>query len=672
MSTSTHGSDSRRQILVADDSLLSRSMLRRILERDGYEVLAVGNGLDALDLLTRPDAPRLAILDWNMPGLDGIEVCRQLRENPAINPYIILLTGKERPDDVVHGLRAGADDYLVKPFDSAVLTARIHVGWRIVDLQARLSENITWLEAANAQTAQLASVVETTTDAVAGISPSGAVLTWNRGAEQILGYAASEVICTPLVDLLGDGHEEVVRRITETIEHGASLERLEVVAARKDGMAINLSLTVSPMRNVDGETVGAAAIARDITEQRRAEQQLRESEARLQMAIEASKLGTWQIDLANEAIEWSDQEYEIFGIGRDECPLDLDRILKLVHPEDRDRMRDLLDAATRTDGVTIEFRVVRPNGDIRWVESKARVYRDEPSPAGRLIGTSVDITERRSLEIQLRQAQKLESIGQLAAGIAHEINTPTQYVGDNIRFLSDAFRDLTEALDAYRAALDGIAAGGDSASVVAAIREDVDRLDVAYLVSEIPKAIEQSLDGTQRISKIVRSMKDFSHPGTQAKQMVDLNRAIESTINVAHNEWKYVADVETRFDPALPLVPCLLGELNQAVLNLVVNAAHAIADVVDEKGEKGRITITTRTEGVWAVVEVADTGTGIPDELHTRIFDPFFTTKEVGKGTGQGLAICYAVVVDKHSGEISFGSDMGLGTRFTIRLPLAD
>jgi signal transduction histidine kinase len=192
---------------------------------------------------------------------------------------------------------------------------------------------------------------------------------------------------------------------------------------------------------------------------------------------------------------------------------------------------------------------------------------------------------------------------------------------------------------------------------------------VDYLRGEIPRAIGESLAGVERVSTIVRAMKDFSHPGTEEKTPVDLNRAIESTITVARNEWKYVAELETSFDASLPPVPCLPGEFNQVVLNLIVNAAHAIAAKSSEA--KGRIQVRTRRDAGWADIRVTDSGTGIPEKVRRRIFEPFFTTKEVGKGTGQGLAIARSVVVDKLGGTISFETETGRGTTFIVRLPLA-
>ncbi len=207
--------------------------------------------------------------------------------------------------------------------------------------------------------------------------------------------------------------------------------------------------------------------------------------------------------------------------------------------------------------------------------------------------------------------------------------------------------------------------------LVAEVDASVAEADVEYLMEEVPKAIDQSLEGVQRVATIVRSMKEFSHPGGADKQPADLNRAIESTITVARNEWKYVAEMVTDFDASLPLVPCLVGDFNQVILNMIINAAHAIRHVVgDNTGEKGTITLTTRRDGDWAEIRLSDTGTGMPAEVRAKIFDPFFTTKDVGKGTGQGLAIARAVVVKKHGGRIDVESEVGQGTTFIIRLPI--
>jgi signal transduction histidine kinase len=281
--------------------------------------------------------------------------------------------------------------------------------------------------------------------------------------------------------------------------------------------------------------------------------------------------------------------------------------------------------------------------------------------------------QRQELEAahdQLLQSQKLEAIGQLAAGIAHEINTPVQFVADNLRFLQDAFGDLTGLIAAHQRLLVVSRNGPVPAEALAEVDSVTADLDLEFVLGEVPQAIDQAGEGVQRISKIVRSLKHFSHPGGEVKELSDLNEAIESTITVASSEWKYVADVVTHYDPDLPLVSCVLGEFNQVILNMVVNAAHAIKDVVGDSGEKGTITIATRGAGQWAEITLRDSGAGMSPAVRAKIFDPFFTTKEVGRGTGQGLAIAHSVVVKTHHGTIDVRSTVGQGTEFTIRLPV--
>jgi signal transduction histidine kinase len=276
------------------------------------------------------------------------------------------------------------------------------------------------------------------------------------------------------------------------------------------------------------------------------------------------------------------------------------------------------------------------------------------------------------MELQLRQSQKLEAIGQLAAGIAHEINTPTQYVGDNTRFLKDSFESLSLLLRSHEQLAAAVKNNTLSPEHLARVEQISAATDIDYLFEQIPLAITETLEGVARITKIVRAMKEFSHPGGTAKTASDINRAIGSTVTVAHNEWKYVANLKLDLDPALPPVPCFVGEFNQCILNLVVNAAHAISDVVGQRpAAKGLITVQSRQQGNDVEIRISDTGTGIPESVRPHIFEPFFTTKDVGKGTGQGLSIVYGTIVKRHGGTVRFETEIGRGTTFIMRLPIA-
>jgi len=271
-----------------------------------------------------------------------------------------------------------------------------------------------------------------------------------------------------------------------------------------------------------------------------------------------------------------------------------------------------------------------------------------------------DLTGARQLQIELHQAQKLEAVGRLAAGIAHEINTPVQFIGDNSRFLAEAFAAHEELLRRYREA--------SRPEAQEALRLAEEELELGYLAEQVPKTFARTEEGVKRIATIVRAMKEFAHPDRGDMIAADLNRGIQATLEVARNEYKYVADVETDLGE-LPPVLCHAGDLNQVVLNVVVNAAHAIADAVKGTQGRGVIRVTTRREGGEAVVAISDTGGGIPETIRNKIFDPFFTTKEVGRGTGQGLAVARAIV-SRHRGSIGFECRPGRGTTFTIRIPI--
>jgi PAS domain S-box-containing protein len=395
-------------------------------------------------------------------------------------------------------------------------------------------------------------------------------------------------------------------------------------------------------------------------------QEAADREEKLSEAQAVARLGSWDWDLASGGLTWSNELYRLFGVDPGGFTPSPEAVLSRVHAEDRDAvdadMRRTLEAGIP---YARDFRIVLPEGTVQWVHGRGAVTARLDGRPTAMSGTLQDITERKRLEAELRHAQKLESVGQLAAGIAHEINTPIQFVGDNVRFLSDAFSDLSRVIDAYDEA-DGSPEPG---AALARAREVAAEVDIGVLAREISEAIGETLEGVHRVTTIVRAMKAFGHPSGENKALADLNEAVRNTLVVASNEVKYVAETVSDLGD-LPLVSCHLGDINQVLLNLVVNAAHAVAAKVGDSGQRGTITVRTRHEGEDVVVEVSDTGAGIPPQIAERVFEPFFTTKEVGKGTGQGLALAYSLVVDRHGGSIGFHSPPGGGTTFTLRLPV--
>ncbi len=314
-------------------------------------------------------------------------------------------------------------------------------------------------------------------------------------------------------------------------------------------------------------------------------------------------------------------------------------------------------------------------GVIGWVIGRVygrlRSTRDaiEETVQRRTSALTTALDDLRHAQAQLLNAQKLQAIGGLAAGVAHEINTPIQFVGDNARFLSEAFDDLAVFHDAAADLAESAMKCGGCPGITDNFYAALEEADLEFLREELPIAAAQTLEGVGRVAEIVRALKDFSHPGSETKSPLDLNKSIEDTLTICRNEWKYVADVETDLDPDLPKVPALGGPVNQALLIVIVNAAQAL-DAKLAEGEKGAIKVGTRVDGDAVVVSIEDDAGGIPDEIQDRIFEPFFTTKEVGQGSGQGLAIARSVMVEQHGGDLTFSVQRGIGTTFFLRFPV--
>ena len=506
---------------------------------------------------------------------------------------------------------------------------------------------------------RLAAAVEHAGDAVAILDADGRITYVNPRYESQSGFKRDEVIGT--VPSRGASAGTTYQELWATVRAGRTWSGTLQTNA-PDGAIRWEEVTVSPIKDANGQITSFVAVMRDITARRATDAELRNLSAVVEYTAESIAVlnADGRIQYVNPAYERkrglssSDLVGQVPGgaiRGRDDPAL----YKSMRHTAASGRTWTGRITSEAADGSLLtEDAVVSP------------VFTEGQAPSSYVIILH-DVSRRIHLEAQLAQAQKLEAVGQLAAGVAHEINTPTQYVGGNIRFLRDAFTSVTVLLGELAELTRTADAGTVSA---AALARALTAADVDYLRAEVPVAIRQSLEGVERVGEIVKSMRELAHPARDFA-LTDLNRVVESAVRVAGNEWHGIAELSTELDPALPPVPCLAGAMNQVIVNLLVNAAHAIEGGSRSRDSRqGRITVVTRQAGEYVEIRITDNGVGMSDEVRKRIFDPFFTTKHVGQGTGQGLAIAHSVV-KKHNGSISVESEPGCGTCFTIRLPRA-
>ena len=717
----------RPTLLLVDDEAINIDVLFEALGED-YTLRVATDGEDALESVKKTP-PDLIILDVMMPGMDGFEVCRRLKADPATwHIPIIFLTALDDGANEVYGLELGAVDYITKPFDQAVVKVRVrnhmelkkHRSWqdginRILGLvletipfdekMKHIADGI--VEAFGADFCRIW-VIQEGDLCNAGCTHAETLQGphFCRHHNKCLHLKASSGRYTHIdgkdhrrvpfgaykIGLIASGQE--ARFLTNDVQHDSRVHDRQW--AKKLGL---VAFAAYRLRPLDGETLGVLAlftkfeISRDmdiileglsqvialVIQKHNADLALENLRNHLDKSLhrevdvyktlaEKSFTGVFVIQdglfafITEQAAKFYGYDAELLMGTKPE---------KIVFPEDRAKVHllalEMLKGARTTP---YEYRIITADNKVHWIMETVSPISFNDRPA--ILGNCIDITERRQREVQQLHSQKLESVGQLAAGIAHEINTPIQFIGDNINFMREAFRDilsLTSLLNTFKN--DALSKPAIASALLSRIKEKEAKIDLDFLMHEIPQAIEQSLDGLQRVTKIVMAMREFSHPGSEIKTDLDINKAIESTITLTRNEWKYSAILTTNLAPDLPLVQGYPADFNQVILNIIVNAAQALQEKGgEEEPGKERIEISTRQDGNEVEVCIRDTGPGIPPEVQSRIFDPFFTTKSVGKGTGQGLAIAQNIIVHKHGGTIYFDSTVGEGTAFYIRLPL--
>ena len=498
------------------------------------------------------------------------------------------------------------------------------------------------------------------------LSRDGVLLESNHTALKAAGISLSEAVGKLFWDTPFWERQPAadIARLRDGIERAGRGEfvRFQYQTEQHSGPARIVDFSLLPVLDDEAQVLWILSEGRDVTDIVNAHKALRTLEDRLAVATSSANLGLWDVNLHTGEAWLNDRWWTMLGYEPQEISRCYDVWRELLHADDLLPALALLQHRTgEQTEFRIEYRLRSKDGSWRWIHCCGRtVASNELGEPQRVAGVHLDVTERKEAEIRLAAAERLESVGKLAAGVAHEINTPIQFVNDSVYFIRDAVLELLRLTDGMRALA---ARDADNAGAVAALGGEL-----PYLAQQLPRAVERSLEGLKRVAEIVSSMRELAHPDRPEMSEVDLNHVIRNALVVARAEYKYVAEVQTDLAP-LPPVRCHAGELNQVLLNLLVNASHAIADQVGGSGVRGVITVTTRLEGDAVVISVGDTGGGIPEHNRHRIYDPFFNTKEVGRGTGQGLAISHNIIVKRHGGAIDCDSEVGKGTVFHLRLP---
>jgi PAS domain S-box-containing protein len=514
---------------------------------------------------------------------------------------------------------------------------------------------------AQSEMQQLALAVENAATGVAIMDRDKVIRYVNRQYERQHGLSRNAVIGN--LPQRGCNTPEFYQQLWAVLETGKHWSGV-LISTRGDGSVLHEQVTIAPICDADGQIQSYVATMEDVTLLRATAERLQYLAAAIESADECIEI----LSVSREIVYLNPAYERQHGVRLADLKGKRPEALRTGTGNENPQLHAMIAATLRGESWRGELQSINHCGTVLTEDLSVSPIRNDSGAVTAFVVVRRNISEQRSLEAQLLRAQKLEAVGQLAAGIAHEINTPTQYIGDNIRFLKTTFKEVTTLIERLTTlgteAIDGKVAAAD-------LQQALQDADAEYLLAEVPTAVDQSLDGVDRVSKIVRAMKDFSHPATE-RTPLDINRAMASTATVASNEWKYIADLKTDFDADLPAVPVMPGDFNQVILNMIVNAAHAIGDVVGDGAQAhGTITLSTRKVGDCAEIRISDTGCGMTAETAARIFDPFFTTKAVGKGTGQGLALAHNVIIVKHGGAIRVDSTPGVGTTFIISLPLA-
>ncbi|MFW5731544.1 MAG: response regulator, partial [Desulfonatronovibrionaceae bacterium] len=624
------------RVLIVEDSRTISGLLRKILTRNSYKVTdSLAYAEKALE--TIPDnVPDLVLMDINLQGeMDGIRAASIIRNNWDI-PVIFLTS--EYSEEIMHrAARARPYGYLRKPFQEFHLIAQMDLALRLKKIEVRILEQrklaIKKLRQSEEKFRRLS---EDMPSMICTFTRDSTLTYVNRAYADFFRSTPEALLGVKWLKFLPESDRTAARKNLQKLTRDQPFNTYEHrIETEEDGIR-RLRWTDRALFDQQGLT-HYLSIGQDITQQKEAVLSLAENERTMSQVLEALKVAMMVLDTDSRTITRANAEAVAFCRGQDIQGQDFDKVMARLFPANEISFASI---ARRMPYFDKEHTLQTANGSSVPVLCSAFSNGQKQNP--KTILTFHDISRRKELEMQLAHAQKMEAVGSLAAGIAHEINTPAQYVGDNIRFLKESFQDLLSLLEKFKSRY------RDSSGFFTA-REFEKMLadaDYAFLQEEVPASIDQSLQGIDHISNIVRAMKKFSHPGEKNEMTsIDLCDALENTVIIARNEWKHSAEVKTTCEPDMPSVPGYPNDLNQVFLNLIVNAAHAIKEKVGSSGRKGLIHIEISADHEAARIKISDNGTGIPPEIQGRIFEQFFTTKPVGQGTGQGLALAYSIVV---------------------------
>ncbi len=607
------------KILIAEDNAFSRTLLKKALTKAGYDVLAAENGDGAWEILQQPDRPRLALIDWMMPGLSGIELCRRIRQSDGALPvYVILLTAKTDKEDVLEGFAAGADDFIKKPFDSGELLARIQVGRRLVEQQALMH-----------------CLIDSIPDPIYVKDSRGLYIGCNAAYARFVGREAEGIANATAGDILPpDQAQSAHMEDLRVLANGEPLET-EGWRTAADGAKVYHNTIKIPYLESSAGSSGMIGISRDLTRRIEMEQEMR----RLAVAVEQSTESIMITDVGGSILYVNAAFESTTGYGPEEV-LGMTPSLLKSGRHDEAFYQDLWETVSAGD--TWEGRITnrRKDGSLYDLEGVIYPIRDAAGEVVNYVAITRDITQELAMEMHLRQQQKMNAIGELAGGVSHDFN------------------NILTAILGY----------------VALCMNTVDEQSKTYgYLKEIVKAGD-------RATKLVRQILTFSRQEAQEFHLLDLQTAIEDSLSLVRTTLGRNIALEKEIDPRCGAIMGDATQMQQVMVNLCTNAAHAMGkekpgtlrvvlrqvSAPDEVADDPALELDP---GNYACLAVSDTGCGMPPEVAERIFEPYFTTKKKGEGTGFGLSIVHGIV-RKHRGVIAVDSEVGAGTTFRLYFPL--